>query len=205
MSSATVKSDKKQLKYDRILKSAAALITRDGLANLSMNALAKEAEVAKGTLYLYFEHKEAVLAALTIKARLKLLEGFENAAAAADHHLDKLRNIMRVAHRFPTAEPPYGELMSYYELNSDLEETAELIACSHGISNFVQSILDEAKAVGQIRADVNTAAVTFLMWGICNGLNQMIDIRGEQIEATTGHRGNTFFDDAVELFLRGLR
>lgn len=45
----------------RILSATAELIIKDGLQNLSMRNIAKEAGIASGTLYLYFKTKEDLL------------------------------------------------------------------------------------------------------------------------------------------------
>ena len=44
-----------------ILDAAVGLLTRDGIQGLTMDRVATEAGVAKGTLYVYFENKEEIL------------------------------------------------------------------------------------------------------------------------------------------------
>ncbi len=44
-----------------ILDAAVGLLTRDGIQGLTMNRMATEAGVAKGTLYVYFSNKEEIL------------------------------------------------------------------------------------------------------------------------------------------------
>ena len=51
-------------KRDAILAAALRLITRFGLHNTPMSAVAREAGVAVGTVYLYFPSKEAMINAL---------------------------------------------------------------------------------------------------------------------------------------------
>lgn len=62
--SATEKADRRE----RILEAADTLARTSGIDTLTMNALAKAAGVAKGTLYLYFETKEEVLLTLFVEA-----------------------------------------------------------------------------------------------------------------------------------------
>jgi AcrR family transcriptional regulator len=54
-------------KRDAILDAARRLIARSGLHNTPMSALAREAGVAAGTLYLYFPSKEAMINALYLE------------------------------------------------------------------------------------------------------------------------------------------
>jgi len=44
-----------------ILDSAVGLLTRNGIQGLTMDRVAAEAGVAKGTLYVYFKNKEEIL------------------------------------------------------------------------------------------------------------------------------------------------
>jgi AcrR family transcriptional regulator len=54
-------------KRDAILAAALQLITRFGLHNTPMSAVAREAGVAVGTVYLYFPSKEAMINALYLQ------------------------------------------------------------------------------------------------------------------------------------------
>jgi TetR/AcrR family transcriptional regulator, multidrug resistance operon repressor len=51
-------------KEKTILETALSMIEKEGLAGLKMGALAKRAGVATGTLYIYYESKEAIVQAL---------------------------------------------------------------------------------------------------------------------------------------------
>src|SRR5687767_108593 len=48
-------------KRERILRAAAAVFARTGYFNAKVSEVAKEAGVADGTIYLYFENKEDLL------------------------------------------------------------------------------------------------------------------------------------------------
>ncbi len=52
----------KVFRTEEILQAARRVISRDGLADASVERIAAEAGVAKGTLYLYFDSKETLLA-----------------------------------------------------------------------------------------------------------------------------------------------
>ena len=54
-------------KIDQIFEAGLRLITREGLAGLTMAKLAKEARLATGTLYIYFTSKEELLNKLNKK------------------------------------------------------------------------------------------------------------------------------------------
>ena len=56
-------------KERRILAGTLALVAQQGLAGLSMEAVARAAGVAIGTVYIYFESKEALLNALYLETK----------------------------------------------------------------------------------------------------------------------------------------
>ena len=59
--------DRARRKQD-ILQAARAVFAQDGYYRATVDAVAERAEVGKGTIYLYFENKEAILAELTLQA-----------------------------------------------------------------------------------------------------------------------------------------
>ncbi|MBS1745147.1 MAG: TetR/AcrR family transcriptional regulator [Bacteroidetes bacterium] len=51
-------------KINRIYKATLTLVKQNGLAGTTMQAVAKEAKIATGTLYIYFENKESLVISL---------------------------------------------------------------------------------------------------------------------------------------------
>lgn len=66
-----------------ILEGAAHILARDGLEGFNTNAVAERAGVSVGSLYQYFPHKDALMAALIADAQEKILARVEEAAAAS--------------------------------------------------------------------------------------------------------------------------
>ena len=52
--------DRKALRRRELIDAALTVFARDGFAGATIDAVAEEAEVSKGTVYLYFESKEAL-------------------------------------------------------------------------------------------------------------------------------------------------
>jgi AcrR family transcriptional regulator len=61
-----------ETKERRILASTLELVEQQGLSGLSMEAVAKAAGVAIGTVYIYFDSKEALLNALYLRTKREL-------------------------------------------------------------------------------------------------------------------------------------
>lgn len=61
-------------KRERLLKAAESVFGERGLAGATVAEIAKEADVAKGTFYLYFDSKDALVAAMQRRLSDELLE-----------------------------------------------------------------------------------------------------------------------------------
>jgi len=96
---ATVASKPNVEKRDAILAAALRLITRFGLHNTPMSAVAREAGVAVGTVYLYFPSKEAMINALylhVLEDRNRSL--YNGLPDATDPPLDPREGLWRTWH-----------------------------------------------------------------------------------------------------------
>src|SRR5262245_43702129 len=65
----------KDLKKQSLLEAVVRVLSRDGLDALTMDNVAREAGVAKGTLYTYFKNKEDALKAAVDAVVLPMVEG----------------------------------------------------------------------------------------------------------------------------------
>lgn len=195
----------REQKRKHILNCAEQIILRDGLADMSMNAVAKEASIAKGTLYLYFKSKEDIIAQLTNKARESLLTLFIHEAEKQEHFLDKIRSILWGNFHFNNRKPIYNDLVSFYEANRELEDTEELRLSSRKIQGFILSILQKAKEQEVINEDLDIATFSMIMWGMSVGIMQLTLTKTSLIKDFTGKNEKEFYDSYVELIIDGIK
>jgi AcrR family transcriptional regulator len=139
----------------RILDAATVLFSSYGFRRTSMDALAREAQVAKPTLYAYFADKEAVFIAVVDRVMTAILED-ARAAAAADGTLEdrlvgileaKFLRIFELVHRSPHA----ADLLSSSDAQArDLVEQADTAfqAClTSALASAIRAgIIDPARA-----------------------------------------------------------
>ncbi len=167
-----------------ILDCAEQLILEEGLSNLSLGRVSKKAKLAVGTIYLYFESKEDIIAHLTIKSREILLQKFVEYSNKKENALDKIAEILLACYSFYKEKPIYNQLVSFYESNSGLQETIELRKASDKITAFVIDIVKEGKAQKSIRSDVDEAAFSFWLWGTTIGIIQLIEVKSTVLSET---------------------
>ncbi|MGV8987689.1 MAG: TetR/AcrR family transcriptional regulator [Cypionkella sp.] len=78
-------------KRDQILEGAHRIFSRMGYDAASMNDITREAQVSKGTIYVYFSSKEELFEALIERERGVLFAGIESALMVPGPVADKLK------------------------------------------------------------------------------------------------------------------
>jgi AcrR family transcriptional regulator len=92
---------------ERILDAADRLLARLGYKKMTVESLAKEAGIGKGTVYLSFESKADVALACIDRMATKLLARLHAIASGAETPERRLHDMLleRVLHRFDYARP----------------------------------------------------------------------------------------------------
>ena len=155
---------------ERILEAAVKLMSREGLAALSMREVARRAGVSHQAPYHHFENREAILAAIAE-------EGFRqfNAAVESASGNSAVARLIAAGHayvRFALSHPAHFQVMFRPEL-VDLEKYPSAMAeASRGFA-ILQSLID-----GIVREKLlpprlagGTAIVT---WSFVQGLSGLL-------------------------------
>ncbi len=176
-----------------ILDCAEELILKEGLPKLSIGRVSKKSKLAVGTIYLYFEGKEDIIAHLTIKSRALLLQKFIEYTNKKENALDKIAEILMACYFFYKEKPIYNQLVSFYESNSGLQETAALREASDKITAFVIEVIKQGKAQKSIRSEVDEVAFAFWLWGTTVGIIQLIEVKNTVLSETLQTSALDFF------------
>ncbi len=188
----------KEAKYIAILNAAEKVIKKDGLSGMSINKVARAAKIAKGTVYIYFDSKEEIIAGLTIRARRTLLEYFKKYCDREKDPIDKIKNIFWADYHFYKEQKTYHELVAFYEQKTGLQETKDLAMSSFEISTYVKEIIEDAKSKKLIRKDIDSGLQGFIFWGMTVGILQIIDTKKGQLKKYFGKSTKEFFAYFVE-------
>lgn len=187
---------------DDIIQAALQIFDRDGFEAAKMEDIAREAEIAKGTLYLYFETKNALLEAVILTAIMPTLQKMGQVAAdSTGSARELLSQQMHIAakrmaspemasllrHMISAGAQHKGLAKLYYDnvVQSGLEHVRATLRCGVESGEFRPEIehVDPLVLVG---AHVYTA-----VWKILFNDLQELDIE-------------KLVDDHLELVLRGL-
>lgn len=104
-------------KGEFILQTAEVLARRDGLEQMSMNALSEACGIAKGTLYLYFRTRHEIVAALFLKSLDAWTQRFEQALQTAVSYNDLCTSYAQTLRQDDLLIPLMHHAHDHFDLN----------------------------------------------------------------------------------------
>ena len=141
MSTKDRKLLEKENRRESILSAAENIMSTHGIHGLSIDLIANETQLAKGTIYLYFKSKEEILSILSVKARKLLFIEFQKIQKKDIPHIEQVKELVHTNYAFYKKKPMYYDLMSLYEVNNTLTETEEMHESGQEISNLIIDIV----------------------------------------------------------------
>ena len=117
MTTAERRAREKAEKQQEILRAAKEVFFQKGVHRATMDDVAARAEVAKGTLYLYFQSKEDVLAHLLLEGLSILLDRLEAAYAPQDQlpAEERIRRLAMAYLDFSRTYPDHFRLLMAFD------------------------------------------------------------------------------------------
>jgi len=133
-----------------VLQAARALLAQDGFGRATVAAVAQRAEMGKGTIYLYFESKEAILAELVLEAPRELSSRLQATGEGQSVlHLERRLRAMTEAYlTFAHQAPDYFRLISAFNHGgyprgiSPLRQQQILIESMRALDPVTEAIAD---------------------------------------------------------------
>ncbi len=170
MTSDTAPARRGRPGYDRteVLHRAVGLFNEQGYDATSVADLAERLGLSKSALYHHFRSKEEILQ-IALETALSGLEGaLAEAARQGGTASDQLTAVITGAVRLLSAELPSVTLLLRLRGNSEVERAA--LARRRAFDQRMTALVRGAQEDGLIRADVDAAVATRLVFGMINSL-----------------------------------
>jgi len=154
----------------RILDAARNIVRREGFGALTVRKIAESIEYAPGTLYLYFENRDAIARELSFEGFRKLLEAFAPAEAVADP-LARLEAIGRAYVRFGMENPETYRLI--FMEDPQLTTAVFKAAGDDPGQRAYRALLDpleELRTAGRLRPGADVQALADTLWAVVHGI-----------------------------------
>src|SRR5437762_13818789 len=110
------KEREKEARRIAILDAAEKIFDTKGFALATMDDIARDAELAKGTVYLYYKSKEELLIGLSIRGLSIMYEMFETYCPPGLTGFDRLLATGEAYWQFARENPFYFHLMNFHDM-----------------------------------------------------------------------------------------
>lgn len=179
---------------ERILKAAVELMSKEGLAHLSMREVARRAGVSHQAPYHYFENREAILAAIAEEGFKKFNAALESAPGS--NAVGRLIAAGRAYIGFALSHRAHFQVMFRPEL-VNLEKYPSALAEAHRGFAILQSLIKDVVKEKLLPAKLADGMV-ILTWAFVQGLSGLL------LEGPLGGRagGDLTTSDEIESALR---
>jgi AcrR family transcriptional regulator len=192
----TAKRSRPAYDQESILLVAVDVFNRHGYEATSMGVLAENLGITKSAIYHHVPSKEYLLQLALDKALGGLeaiLEDTQAKAGAADARLEF---VLRSAVAVLTDRLPYVTLLLRLRGNTEIERSA--LERRRAFDHAVAGLVDEARADGTLRSDIDARTTTRLLFGMINSIVEWFSPEGPLT-------AEKLADDVVKVAFGGLR
>jgi TetR/AcrR family transcriptional regulator len=178
------KREKKQRTED-ILRAAEKLFAANGFSATTMDQIANEAELSKGSLYTYFKSKDDVHRQFVSIGMQILYDMILEKIATADNGWSKLAVFWDCFMSFQTEYPDHCDAFIHYESKDsefDSQEQIEEWIDRRKAVRLMIAIINEGIADGSLRVDLDPLQTTLMLWAQICGAIQLIRFKRTLIE-----------------------
>jgi TetR/AcrR family acrAB operon transcriptional repressor len=187
---------------DSILDAAEHLFVKQGVSGTTLQHIATAAGVTRGAIYWHFLDKGALFNAMMERAKMpieaaKLLL----AEAGAADPLEALREFMLCVFRITVDDPKARRVFEIATLKIEYLDEMSAVRERRKQSQEewmarTENLIREAIAKGQVKADVDPAAVALGLWAILDGLLRawLLDQQAFDLVRQGGQIVDTYLD-----------
>ena len=202
----------KEYRRKTIIDAAEKVIFTKGYEKSTMDDIAAESELSKGTLYLYFKSKEEVYISIIYRGMKVLRRLFEEAVDSETIGLEKVRAVGEAYNKFHLENRNYYDaLMHYSAMEIDIDTLgaagAELKAFMENkeIMSVLVTALKDGIKDGSVRSDLDPEKTAIILWGQTSGILQLVTTKGKVIKHIYEYTRNEMFTYSMEFAYNALK
>lgn len=166
-------------RLDEVIEVAARIFYEKGFEAATIQEIADEVGLRKGSLYYYIPDKQEALYQIIRSYHEETRAYFEPILESDDSVVEKLRSFIETetAH---TARHLFKSSLFFTEWRSlDPAQRKEIVAERDRHDHFVQDCIGVGQAEGLFRAEINPRTTSYAILGMVNSVYQWFDAKGE--------------------------
>jgi AcrR family transcriptional regulator len=153
----------------QVLDAALKIVLDEGFEALTMRKIAEAIEYAPGTIYLYFENRDAIAAELTQRGFEDLLRAFAPAAQIADP-VERLIRTGELYVQFGLEHPETYRLIFMERYTKAVFEGKQQSSAGNQALQFLIDAFEQLRAQGRLAADATSAQLADTFWCAVHGI-----------------------------------
>jgi AcrR family transcriptional regulator len=200
------KEREKQQRREDIVDAAEKVFFEKGIENATMDEVAQEAELSKGTLYLYFKSKTELHFAICIRGLEMMKEFFTKFVHPSKTAVENLVAIGQAYVQFASEHANHFKTMMHFEgiSEDDIDNCTFEHSPKDDVMGFLYNILEKGKQEGTIRTDIPTPELMHILWSQTTGVLQFISSKKTLLKIH-GVNFDNLFQCHIEILTNGIR
>lgn len=163
--SSDVRPSSREMKREKILRAAIEVFAKRGYFSSRMTDVAHRANVADGTLYLYFDGKEDLLQSIFDHVLTLFIERVQDEVEVVEDPVEKLRLLIRRHLELLGGDPALAQV-----LQIEIRHSRRFLAlATRGklgeYLNLIRGIIEEGQSLGRFRHDISAGLATQMVFG----------------------------------------
>ena len=178
------KEREKEHRKEEILDAAQAVFFQRGLLEATMDEIAEEAELSKGTLYLYYKSKEDLYLAVMMRGMRLLHDMFERVIAEGASVPRTLLRMFDAYLEYFNTHRNYFRMLHFYQTPQFHRQVSAEMKQSCGVENqhiwrLVVDVMKRGMEEGVLRSDFDPIQIGLTIWSSATSLMMRIDAEHE--------------------------
>jgi len=200
-----IKERKEREKLQRrvnIIDAAEEVFFSKGYENSTMDDIAAKVELAKGTLYLYFNTKSEICLSIAVRGLILLREAIEKVAKQSTKSIEKLQELLQVCLQYQKEYPDYTKaLIRFRDFIEQCHENNEMLSLAQvendAIVAMIDTIIRDGITEKSIIANIDASKLAIALWGQMSGFlpNQAF---GRTQTVKSNHESSEISSDHVD-------
>ena len=158
-------------KRDRILKAATQVFARYGFYNSKISEIARIANVADGTIYLYFKNKDDILISLFEQEMSLIIKNMKDELAKEDGFENKIKKFCQKHLAAISEKKELAEVMQI-ELRQSHKFMKEYMGTKlNEYLNIISAIIIQGQKNGEVRPDIVPGVAKRIIFGALDELS----------------------------------
>jgi AcrR family transcriptional regulator len=203
------KEREKERRRNEIIDAAEKVIFASGIDKATVENIASEAELSKATVYLYFNSKEDIYFAISMRGQHILFEMLEKAVFSVKNTSDKIVNFLKTVVTYKKTYPNYFNAFFYFltnDINLDKENAyvKESKKRHERYLNLWKELIHKGKEEGVIREDLNEINAVLLLWMQLIGFLRIYSVIKPRLQESFDIKEEYLLKDYYDLILQGM-